>query len=82
MSDKTTALDKIIALLNRPINKNELKTLKDIVLLSTESDEVRRYHLRLNFFTQVITIVLSFIVIYLLGRLLIEYIYGGRLPYV
>jgi hypothetical protein len=82
MSDKTSTLDKIIALLNRPINKNELKTLKDMVLLATECDEVRRYHLRLNFFVQVITTILSFTVIYLLGKLLIEYIYGGRLPYV
>jgi len=82
MSDKKSILDKVIELLNRPISKNELKTLKDIVLLSMESDEVHRYHLRLNFFVQVITIVLSFTVIYLLGKLLIEYIYGGRFPYV
>ena len=81
MSDKKSIINKIIKIFDRPISKDELKTIKYICELATESDDVKKYHLRLKFIVNIINIILTFTIVYLLGKLVIEYYFGGKIAY-
>lgn len=71
---KRSALDRLLDVYEGRITKKELKLMKQIVELATESDEVRRYRFKLDFIRRTAVTLAYFLLVYEIARAILDFV--------